>query len=425
MKRLNIILVFFFTAVSSLSAQDFAEISVGNSYANQAYYSLETDEVVNLENESWDLAFTLSEGTAGVLYNESATLSFTGDAPIVRVYLAPTNNFEDVFDPAVLVDSLYNGEASWEDGAFNSVKEEDDPLDYGWGLYNETTDVIEGNRVFAFKLRNDEWLKVQIISLENGVYTMKYASLDGTNEQTVTIDKADFGDSPLALFSFASDEAVASPANWDLFFGRYLSGLDNGSGEIQQYRVTGLLSGPGVEIAEARNIDPETVDYKPYLDSLETRLDVIGHDWKFFDLGNFEWVLDEERAYFIKLPNDQLWKVIFLTFEGSSTGTTVIEKELIGELTSATAPISNIEKVGLFPNPVQDQLTLSVSLLAANPNLSLTLFNGAGQIVWRNEVNAQAGLNVWRFEVPEVPAGVYRLVLGEGNDVAVKTLVKQ
>jgi hypothetical protein len=425
MERLHILTAIFLLFAFSLSAQEFADISVGASYARQAYYTLETDEVVQLENESWDLAFHLAEGVAGILYNESATLSFTGDAPIVRVYLAPTDDFEDVFDPAVLVDSLYNGEADWEDGAFNSVREEDDPLDYGWGVFNETTEVIEGNRVFAFKLRNDEWLKVQVISLENGIYTMKYAAPDGSNEQTVSIDKADFGDSPLALFSFETGEAVASPAGWDLLFGRYLAALDNGSGEIQQYTVTGVLHGPGIEIAEARNIDPETVAYEPYLDSLETRLDVIGHDWKYFDLGGFEWVLDPERAYFIKTADDELWKVVFLTFTGSSSGNTVIEKTFLGELTSVSNLLSNFEDLGLFPNPVNDQFTLSLTLRSAQPNLPLSLFNDAGQLLWRAEVNAQAGLNVWSFEAPEVASGIYRLVLGEGSDVAVKTLVKQ
>lgn len=425
MERLHVLAFIALLFTTSLSAQEFADISVGASYANQAYYTLETDEVVSLENESWDLAFTIAEGSAGVLYNESATLSFTGDAPLLRVYLAPTNDFGDVFDPTVLADSLYNGEASWEDGAFNSVREDDDPLDYGWGVYNEATDVIEGNRVFAFKLRNEEWLKVQVVSLGNGVYTVKYAELDGSNEQTVSIDKADFGDSPLALFSFETGEAVASPAGWDLLFGRYLAALDNGSGEIQQYTVTGVLHGPGIEIAEARNIDPETVAYEPYLDSLETRLDVIGHDWKYFDLGEFEWVLDPERAYFIKTADDELWKVVFLTFTGSGSGNTVIEKTFLGELTSVSTPLSNFEDLGIFPNPVKDQFTLSLTLRSAQPNLPLSLFNDAGQLLWRAEVDAQAGLNVWSFEAPDVVSGVYRLVVGEINDVVVKTVVIQ
>ena len=406
----------FLSSFFFVKAQSDVEVSVGASYVNQAFYTLSDDNVNSLENESWDLAFTVDVDGAAIHYNESAKISFGDPVPELRLYLAPTNDFSDVIDSGMLTDSLYNGEASWEDGAFNSVKDDNDPSDFGWGIFNLDSQVVEGTRVYALKLRDDTWRKIKIESLDNGVYTMKYANLDGSNETVVTIDKANFGDSPLALFSFDSGAAVASPANWDLLFARYYSALEVG-GETTQYLVTGVLSGPGIEIAQANNIDPISVEYEPYLDSMETRLDVIGQDWKYFDLSEFMWVIDLQRAYFLKQADDHLWKLAFIDFGGSGTGTSTFVKEDLGILNSVENPASNFIDFGVFPNPVKDELTISFSLKEQRSDLQIRLFNSLGQVIWLKTADVDSGLNVLNFQAPAVPSGVYQLVVGNESDL--------
>ncbi len=412
--------IFTFTSVFlfglfSIMAQD-VDVSVGNLYSNQAFYTLINDETVTLENESWDLAFTTGIDGATILYNESAKISFGDPVPELRLYLAPTNDFSDIIDSTTLIDSLYNGETSWEDGAFNSVKDDGNPLDYGWGVLNSSTQVIEGTKVYALKLRDDSWRKIKIESLDNGVFTMRYANLDGSNETTITIDKNDFLNSPLAFFSFSAWSVVGSPANWDLLFARYYSGLEVG-GEVTQYLVTGVLSGPGIEIAQANDINPITVSYVPYLDSMETRLDVIGHDWKYFDLGEFSWVIDLQRAYFIKQPDDHLWKVVFIDFSGSSTGTSTFVKEDLGQLNTVENPASNFVNFGVFPNPITDDFTISFSLKKQCRDMQIHLVNSLGQVVWHKTVDGDARLNVLNFQSPVIPSGIYQLVVGKGADL--------
>ena len=179
----------FFCSIFSLISQTDVEVSTGASYSNQAFYTLSDDGTTTLDNESWDIAFSTDAEGAAILYNESAKISFGDPVPNLRLYLAPTDDFADVIDSAMLTDSLYNGEASWDDGAFNSEKDDGNPLDYGWGVLNSGTQVIEGTKVYALKLWDDTWRKIKIESLDNGVYTMKYANLDGSNETTVAIDK--------------------------------------------------------------------------------------------------------------------------------------------------------------------------------------------------------------------------------------------
>ncbi|MCB0564114.1 MAG: T9SS type A sorting domain-containing protein [Phaeodactylibacter sp.] len=412
-------------SMAILNAQEFVQVPLGASYSNQAYYNIGNDDMAFLPNESWDLAFTTAADAAGIFYNEAATASFSGEAPELRLYLAPTNDFADVIDPEMLLDSLYNEEIDWENGAFNSVKEENDPDDYGWGTYDSGNQMITGSKVYALKLRNNSWKKIFIESLANGVYTVKHAGLDGANEATVLINQADFAGSPLALFSFGTGTATASPADWNLLFIRYRTELDPGNGAIVQYMVTGVLSGPGVETAEARNIDPTTVSYEPYLDSLDTQLDIIGQDWKFFDLGGFEWVIDPERAFFVKTPDNRLWKVVFYSFDGSSTGIFTFEKTDLGLISGVEAPASNFTDFSLFPNPAADEMTVSFSLKERRDNLPLSMMNTLGQAVWHTSVRGDAGLNILNLQAGELAPGVYFLNLGTGKDrVTTKVVIE-
>ena len=421
MYRLFTLFVILLAFTVNSYAQNYAQISVGPNYTQQAFYTIENDAITTLNNETWDIAFSTNLAGAGVLINEAGALSSTA---IIRLYLAPTNDFNATIDPITLTDSLYNIETSWEDGAFNSVADSLDPLDFGWGVYNPNTHVVNGSRVFVVQLRDGSWKKIKIESLDSGVFTFKYADLDGAYEQTQSINKSDFANSPLALFSFQSGTAVASPADWDLLFCRYYSSLDAGADDLIQYPVTGVLSGPGVEVAEARDINPYTVDHIPYLDSLESDLDVIGSDWKFFSLSTFMWEIDFDRAYFVKLPDNKLWKLIFLDFEGSSTGTSTIEKVDLGILSSVTEAESNFKEFGVFPNPVQTEIHFSFTLKEAQPDLPIYIINSMGQIVWQQIATTNRGLNVLTFQKPNLPAGVYQLMAGNGSDfLAIKIVL--
>ncbi|MCB0547990.1 MAG: T9SS type A sorting domain-containing protein [Phaeodactylibacter sp.] len=409
--------------LATMKAQEFVQVAVGASYSQQAFYTLSNNEKTVLANESWDLAFGTAAQGAAIFYNEAAKASFTGEAPQLSLYLAPTNNFADEVNLSLITDTLYNPEIDWDNGAFNSIKNENDPDDYGWGAFDTGTQSILGNKVYALQLRNGTWKKIFIESMANGIFTMKYANLDGTGENTVTINKADYSGSPLAFFSFTSGTATASPSGWDLLFTRYRTPLDPGDGEVIQYMVTGVLSAPGVEVAEARNIDPETVDYTLYLDSLGSQLDIIGQDWKFFDLGASMWIVDLSRAYFVKTAGNHLWKLVFYTFDGSSTGNFTFEKTDLGPLSGVESPVSNFIDFGLFPNPATTEMTISFSLEESQKDLYIYLSNSLGQPVWQSRVQGNTGLNILEVHPKGLPAGIYTLTLGKGRDTVTTKVV--
>ena len=50
----------------------------------------------------------------------------------------------------------------------------------------------------------------------------------------------------------------------------------------------------------------------------QSKINVIGADWKNFDQANNRWSLVDSTAYFIKTANGKIYKIIFTGFGGSA-----------------------------------------------------------------------------------------------------------
>src|SRR5690606_7861117 len=129
------------------------------------------------------------------------------------------------------------------------------------------------------------------------------------------------------------------PEHWDLKFTRYNIPVEDPSspGVYLDYRVTGVLTRPGTEVAVATNIDPETVAFEDFADSLTNAPDAIGYEWKAYDFGSMQYTVTQNEVYFVKTVNDEVYKIQFLDFEGSSTGVTTFRITL-EEVISALEP---------------------------------------------------------------------------------------
>ena len=407
----------FFLALLTLSlfAQDYPTVSYSSSYAEHAFYRLSDNATTNIDNNSWDMALSIS-GT-GIFINETSIVFGSQNV----LYQAPTDNFDDVIDPADLTGRLLNDEVSWDYGAFNAPRDESNPNDTGWGIYDPMTETYTGDRVFALQFKDGTYQKIQIVSLEQGVYAVKYADLDGSNETTTTVDKANFPNSQFAFLSFKTNQALdVIPDDWDLLFTRYSTPVDDGAGGLFDLVVAGVLSAPGVQVAEARGIDPEMVEYSEYVDSLGTATDEIGYDWKEFD--NVNWILATDLAYFVKIPTGQVWKIIFLTFDGSSTGDVLFEKTTI--IANATKENSStIENFAVSPNPL-DESSAAVFSLAQSGTVNIMLSNMFGQQLWSGKHQATTGLNAVQLPAFDIPSGTYVLSLEMEGEIISKKVVR-
>lgn len=412
MNKINALHIFLLASFApALHAQTTDQISTGAGYTKFAYYKLSDGSSQQVANDAWDIAFSnLGAQFAGIFINESTSSSMGQTVPGVEAYDPFVFDFGDVINPGDILPEyqLFNPEASWEEGAFNTMADTSNPLDFGWGTYEAGESKVIGNRVFVIKLRNGEYRKIMFDEYDGAQFSFRVAKLDGSEESAHTV-ATDLGNgSPIVYFSLGPNGAnVVTPTGWDLVFCRYVALLDAG-GDLVPYVVTGILSADSIQVARADNVDPATVDYMVYLDSLSSRLDVINHDWKFFDLSQ-GWFVAEDRAYFVKTPQNDLYKLVFTAFGGSTNGTATVERTFLGTLSAAPDLPGGVGEVLVYPNPAAERLYLSFTSDAAAP-ATLHLLNGAGQTVWTGASRIQPGLNVLEINhLPALPAGAYLL----------------
>lgn len=382
---------------------------MGASYANGQYYHLGTDATTSAAHASWDIAFSVYGATdAGIFINEGA--AFMGTAP--KLYHVPTKSFSDNILVSDLGDELKNTEKSWESGAFNTIKVASNWADYGWGTYNMSNHKVEGTALYVIELGNGSHKKLTIDSLTGGSYYFSYADLDGSNLQQKSISKNNFANQTLAYFSFATNNTVTvePSTGWDWVFTRYETILDN-NGAPLAYNVGGILTNRNVEAVIADGIDPATVDAANYTTTADS-LTIIGHTWKNYGFST-GWTVDADRVYFVKTADNNLYKIQFIDFQGSSTGQGTFLKTYLGQWTSieSTQNYTALEQFKLFPNPASSQINLTFSLDQAQEGMRLQLTNMLGQTVLETSLDGKRGLNGVEFNVEQFNAGNYILTL--------------
>ena len=340
-----------FLAVLSLTvAAQFSQLSYGPGYQDQVFYDLETGEAQKVSHDAYDIFVSTGPGSAAIYINEGVNLSMANPQAEIELYVTASTDFSDV-DTANM-QRIHNDEEVLGQGAFNVVGDSGDPFDLGWGTYNPSTHNVDGSVIYVIRLRDGAYHKVYVESLESGVFTIQTAPLGSTDANDIQISKSDFS-GPYAFISLSDGTAHDfASGSWDLWFTRYTTPLDDGTGNILQYVVTGVLLHPDLEAAKAEGVDPETVDFTSYVAELASTPNIIGHDWKDIDLGTFTWEVFDDLVYFIETPDNDIWQLQFIDFEGSSTGVVTFLAENVGMTSSLTSTSVEQPSLRLYPNPV-------------------------------------------------------------------------
>jgi hypothetical protein len=427
MKIFNFILACILSVISG-NAQSFQEISTGQGYNKQSFIRISNGTEKQVNNDSWDLAFTaFGFQDAGIFINESAGSVMGQNLPLTELYYAQTNDFNASVDiESIKTQKYLNSEKSWSYGAFNELRDTLNPFDYGWGQYIPGANKVLGNKVFVMKLRNGSYKKIKIESLTGTIYNFTYADLDGSNQVTKTLNKlTDNKGQKLIFFSFATNATVdvLPQGGFDLMYCRYITLAKDPNGTIvQQYNVTGVLTGPGVLTAEADSVDFVSANYENYKNRLSAVTDIIGYDWK--TLSGTSWVIDPDKVFFVKTADNQVWKIHFIDFEGAATGTAVFQKENIGTMSSA----DNMPeiKVGVFPNPVSDRLIISASFdQSAKSGATIHILDASGVNILSRKVTNDGQLSVLDIDTHAWLPGTYTVQIISANQTTVaKKLIK-
>lgn len=397
---------FFFTLTfcsllfgTSLSAQKLDTLSIGAGYTQQAWYKFDTDIETKQSNLNWDLAFsTRIQRDAAIHTNPFSTLYKA---------VAPASAWATlVVDTATLV--TQNGvDTSWSVGNFNLTG--DNVFNYGWGNYSTITHHVNGDSIYVMKTVGGVWKKIIIDRLTyDTTYTFRYADLNGTNEKSGTLRKKDFVGKNFGYYSFSADAKVDREPlgkDWDITASRYYGLTPDQNGVLQSYPLTGILQNDGVKIAKVTKRDTISDSFADL--NFQDKINIIGANWKSFDMTTNQWKLLDSTAYFIKTTNNKIYKVIFTKFGGSSTGNMIFTKEALST-SSVKDVINGTAALAVYPNPATDgNITLVYDLGKNIQRADFQLFNISGQSVFSQKLPLSEGLQQLNLPVLGLKEGIY------------------
>lgn len=353
------ILAIFTITFSNINAQNREytsdTLTMEAGYSNDLFYSMADGLVASVTRSGWDIAFYTSAFSAGIITNEGSG---------VELYTYPngdTSNWSNMDTIGLSTwKHMINSSEVWEDGAFN-CNALGHP-DYGWGVYNSVTHGVIGDSLYVINLPGVGLKKLWIVekvSVDN-IYHLKYANLDGTDEQIVEIDVKPYMTKNFAYYSLETSEiSDREPSeNWDLLFTKYFDVTYDNEGNPVDYLVTGVTS----------NINRFTKKYYPVADDyddwsaapFDSLKNTIGFNWKSFSMATFQWEIEDSTAFFVMNEIGDVYKLVFTLWEGAGTGVFALNKQLV----SANFISDEMEKVSsleLYPNPATDRINIRIS----------------------------------------------------------------
>lgn len=392
-------------------------VSTGSGYANQIWYSFQTDEMGSQAKDNWDLAFEISG------FNSSIRANTTKNAGLA-VYESPYDWSQwRQFDTAGYKQwkSLYDSDTLWDIGALNRPGTYN-TADLGWGSYDPSSHVVSGTRLFLLNVAGKA-IKLSVRNLVNGVYTVTYAGVDNSDSTTFTVTKSNYTNKNFAYYAFDTKTILdREPDNsaWDITFTKYITDLPAGPGQYMPYAVTGILQNKGVKIAEVRNVNvANTNDYQNR--NFSSLINEIGYDWKVFNMNTFTYEVTDSLLYFVQDRDRNIWKVVLTGFSGSSQGNYMFSKQKLGNL--GLVSFNHDNRVQLYPNPLSSGGTLTlVTDLNSADNMSLSISDINGQIIFADTNPVINNLGV--ISLPDVfSKGVYFITLHTAEGAITKKLL--
>ncbi len=414
MKRGTILLITLLLTGWVWTQQISDTVSTGIGQVDQTWYSLESGEQGSVVADNWDIAFDVSSsfGTSIRINSEYG----------VKLWVYPNGDNSDwsTTDTSGINqwNPIYNSDTSWSLGAFDATADPNDDFDVGWGIYNVVTHEITGDSIHIIELTDGSFKKLKIESLISGVYSFTFASIDGTNEVAATLDKANFTDKLFGYYSLLDetvrDREPVSTSDWDLLFTKHTEFIPT------PYPVASILLRPGLTAALETGVsDPAT--YSDYQSAdFVTPINTIGYNWKSFNGQGY--TIENDRVYFVKNENDEVWKIIPTGFGGNANGNFAFDLEKIAtaHLGEESAPQLVFS---LYPNPAQQGELNIIAESKGSSSFTTTILTTAGEQVAAFERTPGKGLVQHKFDIGHLRPGVYIVRVAAGNEMKTKKLI--
>lgn len=281
-------------------------VSMGSLYGTQLYYSLKTKSIVRSQPiTTWHIGFSCERDKATVILNSALFMrlcevkSTTPFEEVTKVPEIPEREWR--YDKPILVeDSTALGKWYKKEGSTYT--------------FNKSVFIVDlGNDDIGKKLG---FRKIQFVDITDNTYTLRVAELNNKNDTTITIQK----DSEYQFIHLNVQAkckvVVGEPKRneWDLLFTRYTYIFYEP--EYTAYSVTGvMINTPKISVWKdsAGSFDKVTRNEAQSY-SYKNDRDVIGYDWKYFDLENNKFILDHRRTYVLKTNEGFYYVLRFMDF---------------------------------------------------------------------------------------------------------------
>jgi hypothetical protein len=412
MKKISFLIMMLSTVVAQ-AQQRRDTVSLGPGYARQAWYSFNQGVVQQSPKDNWHLAFSTAGFAVSIHFN-----TITGGA----IFVHPTATAADYEQVDTLGlhswTPLYNSEITWSIGALNQAANSANQFDVGWGIYSMITHTVNGNRIFFVRLPDGTFRKLLIESLAGGNFNFKYALLNSTGSQQITLNRATYNTKNLVYFNLLTNQVLdrePAAASWDLLFTQYTTMLPS------PYTVAGILQNQQVQAVRVDGVD--TAVYANWrANALEDDINTIGYNWKSFT--GMGWNLLDSTVYFVKDRNQQMWKLLFTGFGGSASGSYFFTKELLANVTSVNEHTSFFSK--LYPNPLgEGPLTVVADLPDMASSILISIRNLQGQLVHEQHAEVMSGLSTYTFHDMQLKPGMYFLTIESAGKTSIQKFIKK
>ena len=413
----TILLVGFNIIFFSLFSQTADSVSLLPSYKNQSYYDFNNGEVASVDNSNWDLAFSVAGYGSSIRINGQTN---------TKLYVYPNGDINDwaTLDTNGMSSwkTVNNSDESWSLGAFDQNADANNPMDLGWGIYSTVTHHITGDSLHVIQLSDGSYKKLHIIKLSSGNFEFKYADIDGGNEVNASLDKSNFTDKNFGYYSLQTGTEIdREPSNqtWSLVFTKYITEIMPG----MTYGVTGVLTNDGYSVAKAENIDLSNVDHNNFT-NYDSKINIIGYDWKSFNMTTFSYDLQDSLCYFVKSDaTGNVWKINFTAFEGSATGKIVFNKEAVSS--ASIFDNNTVSSFTIYPNPSSDKnINLLYELNTNGVNKTGSIIDMRGNTVFTFDLNGN-GFNKKRLNLNHLKSGAYFLSFETENQIIREKIILQ
>jgi len=397
------IITFIITIVSlsNILAQE-DSVNMTGGYALDVFYSLEDGAVQTVANNEWTVALSTTATSSQVLLNDGRGAELyklaNNISDFTSINASDTNGMQSWT-------ALHNNFENWEQSAFESGAT--GHPNYGWGNYTGSPlHNLLGDKVFILKTLNNVYYKVMPVLQSHGEWTYRYATLNNSFDTTIVYQASDLQDRNFVYLNMDNHTVLnREPSNtdWDLLFTKYFS-------INADYSVMGILSNKGVEVLQIDGVNHPDATHVNGTFSEATN--EIGYDWKEFNGTSFDLIVD--RTYFVKQLTGEIYKMYFTRFDGSSTGKTVFNKELVG-VSRINDNNEILKAISIFPNPAK---SFAHIIFDSNSKISIdiTIYNIVGKTISTQKADITSGLNDIKLDVNNLHKGIYLVKIQYGNN---------